>query len=86
MDFTTFLCNIFYIDCFVLFTYLIIISISCLSAGECQGVIALNMEDGTLHRFHAANTILATGVKHFLSFLAHLSVHEIIRLTWIGVN
>ncbi|KAK3011628.1 hypothetical protein RJ639_011130 [Escallonia herrerae] len=29
--------------------------------GECQGVIALNMEDGTLHRFHAASTILATG-------------------------
>lgn len=30
--------------------------------GSCQGVIALNMEDGTLHRFHAASTILATGV------------------------
>ncbi|PVH31149.1 hypothetical protein PAHAL_9G067400 [Panicum hallii] len=29
--------------------------------GTCQGVIALNMEDGTLHRFHASNTILATG-------------------------
>ncbi|CAA7387869.1 unnamed protein product [Spirodela intermedia] len=29
--------------------------------GTCQGVIALNMEDGTLHRFRAANTILATG-------------------------
>lgn len=32
------------------------------ATGACQGVIALNMEDGTLHRFHAANTILATGV------------------------
>ncbi|KAG8081434.1 hypothetical protein GUJ93_ZPchr0007g4314 [Zizania palustris] len=31
------------------------------SAGTCQGVIALNMEDGTLHRFRATNTILATG-------------------------
>ncbi|KAF6166635.1 hypothetical protein GIB67_005497 [Kingdonia uniflora] len=31
------------------------------SEGTCQGVIALNMEDGTLHRFHAASTILATG-------------------------
>lgn len=31
-------------------------------AGSCQGVIALNMEDGTLHRFRAASTILATGV------------------------
>ncbi|XWS42049.1 hypothetical protein CRYUN_Cryun17cG0135300 [Craigia yunnanensis] len=29
--------------------------------GSCQGVIALNMEDGTLHRFCAASTILATG-------------------------
>ncbi|KAF8709933.1 hypothetical protein HU200_029652 [Digitaria exilis] len=31
------------------------------SEGTCQGVIALNMEDGTLHRFRASNTILATG-------------------------
>ncbi|XP_039781187.1 succinate dehydrogenase [ubiquinone] flavoprotein subunit, mitochondrial-like [Panicum virgatum] len=30
-------------------------------SGTCQGVIALNMEDGTLHRFRASNTILATG-------------------------
>ncbi|TFY80327.1 hypothetical protein EWM64_g3677, partial [Hericium alpestre] len=29
--------------------------------GECVGVIALNMEDGTLHRFRAHNTVLATG-------------------------
>ncbi|XP_024367744.1 succinate dehydrogenase [ubiquinone] flavoprotein subunit, mitochondrial [Physcomitrium patens] len=29
--------------------------------GACRGVIALNMEDGTLHRFRAMNTILATG-------------------------
>ncbi|KAM0846689.1 hypothetical protein ACQ4PT_055467 [Festuca glaucescens] len=29
--------------------------------GNCQGVIALNMEDGTLHRFRATNTIIATG-------------------------
>lgn len=29
--------------------------------GECKGVIALNMEDGTLHRFRAHNTVLATG-------------------------
>ncbi|CAA2981046.1 succinate dehydrogenase [ubiquinone] flavo subunit 1, mitochondrial, partial [Olea europaea subsp. europaea] len=32
------------------------------SDGSCQGVIiALNMEDGTLHRFRAASTILAAG-------------------------
>jgi len=29
--------------------------------GRCVGVICLNMEDGTLHRFRANNTILATG-------------------------
>ncbi|GFZ18670.1 succinate dehydrogenase 1-2 [Actinidia rufa] len=30
-------------------------------AVSCQGVVALNREDGTLHRFCAASTILATG-------------------------
>uniref|UniRef100_A0A224Z9I0 Succinate dehydrogenase [ubiquinone] flavoprotein subunit, mitochondrial n=1 Tax=Rhipicephalus zambeziensis TaxID=60191 RepID=A0A224Z9I0_9ACAR len=29
--------------------------------GECRGVMALCMEDGTLHRFRAKNTVLATG-------------------------
>ena len=29
--------------------------------GECRGVLALCMEDGTLHRFRAQRTILATG-------------------------
>lgn len=29
--------------------------------GECVGVMALNMEDGTIHRIHAKNTVLATG-------------------------
>ena len=29
--------------------------------GECCGVLALNMEDGTLHRFHTNHTVLATG-------------------------
>jgi len=29
--------------------------------GECVGIMALNMEDGTLHRIHAKNTVLATG-------------------------
>ncbi|KPI96963.1 Succinate dehydrogenase [ubiquinone] flavoprotein subunit, mitochondrial [Papilio xuthus] len=29
--------------------------------GVCKGCIALNLEDGTLHRFQAKNTILATG-------------------------
>ncbi|KAJ3258385.1 succinate dehydrogenase flavoprotein subunit [Boothiomyces macroporosus] len=29
--------------------------------GVCRGIIALNMEDGTLHRFRAHKTVLATG-------------------------
>jgi len=29
--------------------------------GECVGVIAISMEDGTLHRFRAHKTVLATG-------------------------
>ncbi len=29
--------------------------------GTCRGVIALNLDDGTLHRFRAQTTILATG-------------------------
>jgi len=29
--------------------------------GECRGVIAINLEDGTLHRFRSHFTILATG-------------------------
>ena len=28
---------------------------------QCVGVIAMNMEDGTIHRIHAKNTVLATG-------------------------
>jgi succinate dehydrogenase / fumarate reductase flavoprotein subunit len=29
--------------------------------GECRGVIAINMSDGTLHRFRSHQTVLATG-------------------------
>ena len=29
--------------------------------GECKGVIALCLEDGTLHRFRADHTVLASG-------------------------
>jgi succinate dehydrogenase (ubiquinone) flavoprotein subunit len=31
------------------------------ASGTCRGVMAMNMEDGSLHRFRAANTVLATG-------------------------
>lgn len=29
--------------------------------GHCRGVIALKLDDGTLHRFRSQQTILATG-------------------------
>ncbi|KAH8384662.1 hypothetical protein KR093_004315 [Drosophila rubida] len=29
--------------------------------GECRGVLAINLEDGSLHRFRAHNTVIATG-------------------------
>ena len=29
--------------------------------GACRGVIAMCQEDGTIHRFRAKNTVLATG-------------------------
>lgn len=29
--------------------------------GQCVGVIALNLEDGSIHRFRSKNTVLATG-------------------------
>ena len=32
-----------------------------MDGNECVGVIALNMEDGTLHRFRSHKTVLATG-------------------------
>ncbi|KAK6167320.1 hypothetical protein SNE40_021381 [Patella caerulea] len=32
-----------------------------MEGGECRGVIALCLEDGTIHRFKSKNTILATG-------------------------
>jgi hypothetical protein len=29
--------------------------------GVCKGLVALNLEDGTIHRFRSKNTVLATG-------------------------
>jgi len=36
--------------------------------GECVGVIALCLDDGTIHRFRSKNTVLATGyvLSYFL--------------------
>ena len=36
--------------------------------GECVGVMALCLEDGTLHRFRSHKTVLATGVMFLLIF------------------
>lgn len=32
-----------------------------MEGGECRGVTALCLEDGSIHRFRAKNTVLATG-------------------------
>lgn len=34
--------------------------------GVCKGVIAICLEDGTLHRFRAKNTVLATGCVAYI--------------------
>ena len=42
--------------------------------GECVGIIAMNMEDGTLHKMRAPNTVLATG-GYGRSFFSATSAH-----------
>ncbi|KAF2103621.1 succinate dehydrogenase [Rhizodiscina lignyota] len=47
--------------------------------GQCVGVTALSMEDGTLHRFFARNTVLATGGygrAYFSATSAHTSTGD----------
>ncbi|KAK0584493.1 hypothetical protein LWI29_014109 [Acer saccharum] len=51
---------------------------------SCQGVIALNMEDRTLHRFQAASTILATG-GHGRAYFSATSVHTCTGDGWLHV-
>ena len=36
--------------------------------GVCRGVMALCMEDGSVHRFRAAQTVLATGSKEDVQY------------------
>merc|ERR1719329_2078882 len=43
--------------------------------GVCTGVTALNMEDGTFHRIHAKNTVLATG-GYGRSYFSCTSAHS----------
>jgi succinate dehydrogenase (ubiquinone) flavoprotein subunit len=50
-----------------------------MSEGKCVGVTALSMEDGTLHRMFARNTILATGGygrAYFSATSAHTSTGD----------
>ena len=35
-----------------------------MEGGECVGVVALCLDDGTIHRFKSKNTVLATGYVH----------------------
>ncbi len=42
---------------------------------KCIGVVALCLEDGTIHRFAANNTVIATGFA-FFSFSSHLDEFE----------
>uniref|UniRef100_A0A8C8IZM2 Succinate dehydrogenase [ubiquinone] flavoprotein subunit, mitochondrial n=1 Tax=Oncorhynchus tshawytscha TaxID=74940 RepID=A0A8C8IZM2_ONCTS len=49
--------------------------------GECRGVIALCMEDGSIHRFRSNNTVIATGglygpVTYFSCTSAHTSTGD----------
>merc|ERR1712136_93484 len=42
--------------------------------GECRGVIALCLEDGSIHRFRSKNTVLATG-GYGRSYFSYTSAH-----------
>lgn len=47
--------------------------------GECVGVLCMSMEDGTLHRVFAKNTVLATGGygrTYFSATSAHTSTGD----------
>ena len=43
-----------------------------MTKGACQGVVAWNLDDGTIHRFQAHMTVLATGGYGRAYFSAHL--------------
>lgn len=48
-----------------------------MEGGECRGVIALCLEDGSLHRFKAKNTVLATGGLGNAKFFAYKDIYRI---------
>ena len=52
--------------------------------GECRGVIALCLEDGTLHRFRSKNTVLATGLVLLLykGFIALIIMYQYLPILY----
>merc|ERR1712227_234718 len=54
-------------------------------SGDCVGVMALDMEDGTLHRFKSKNTVLATGGygrSWFSATSAHTCTGDGLAMVW----
>src|SRR3979409_2252927 len=60
--------------------------------GRCRGVIALKLDDGTLHRFRAQQTILATGGygrAYFSCTSAHICTgdgHALLARAWLPLE
>ena len=56
--------------------------------GKCVGVIALCLEDGSLHRFRAKNTVIATGYVCFSKnlMLNHKHRHAFTREKFLLVS
>jgi succinate dehydrogenase (ubiquinone) flavoprotein subunit len=50
--------------------------------GRCVGVIAMNLEDGSIHRFSAPNTVLATG-GYGRAYFSCTSAHTCTGDGWI---
>ena len=52
--------------------------------GICQGIIAWNLDDGTLHRFNAKMVVLATGVMEEHIFLRHPRIPALVTgMEWL---
>ena len=52
--------------------------------GVCRGVIALCLEDGTIHRFHGQRTVLATGGYGRVYFSSPLPIPaQVMAMLWL---
>lgn len=55
--------------------------------GECVGVIALCLDDGTIHRFKSKNTVLATGYEFQLNnFNKILAIIKMFNVSYFTLN